>query len=304
MMDIATNRPSTILDANRVIAANLSEIADLLEQQGADGFRIMAYRHAAETVIALDRPLANILAETGIDGLIALPSIGKSISAAISEMIRTGHWAQLERLRGTTAAEKLFCTVPGIGPQLAARIHDQLHLENLEALEAAAHDGRLRKVSGLGDRRIAIIRATLQERLGRRRIGHRRISKVPSVEQILDVDREYQQSAATNQLRKIAPKRFNPNNEAWLAVLHTRREDWIFTAIYSNTQRAHDLNKTQDWVIIYYHTDETAEGQCTVVTETVGPWAGYRVVRGREAACADYYIQRDLPPEEQYAISR
>ncbi len=280
------------LMANRVIATNLREMADLLEQQDADGFRVMAYRHAADTISKLERPLNSILAQSGIKGLIALPTIGQSIASAIAEMIHTGHWAQLNRLRGTTAPEKLFCTVPGIGPHLAARIHDQLHLDNMEALELAAYDGRLREVPGFGDRRIAIIQATLKERLGGRRIETSPIINAPSVEQILDVDREYRERTALGQLRKIAPKRFNPQGRAWLSVLHTRREDWLFTAMFSNTYRAHELKKTQDWVIIYYHTYKTGEHQSTVVTETVGPWSGYRVVRGREAECAEHYRTR------------
>ncbi len=62
--------------------------------------------------------------------------------------------------------------------------------------------------------------------------------------------------------------------------------------MFSNTQRAHELGKTQDWVVIYFHTDDTAEGQCTVVTETTGPWRGYRVVRGHENECASYHRLR------------
>ena len=59
--------------------------------------------------------------------------------------------------------------------------------------------------------------------------------------------------AAAGSLRKIAPKRFNPKDETWLPVLHTRRGDWHFTVLYSNTQRAHELGKTHDWVVIYFH---------------------------------------------------
>lgn len=105
MTDVQTSDDQPRLEANRIIAANLREKADLLEQQGADGFRVQAYRHAADTVGELDSPLAGILAGKGRDGLIALPAIGASIATAIEEMLVTGRWAQLERLRGTSAPE-------------------------------------------------------------------------------------------------------------------------------------------------------------------------------------------------------
>ena len=99
------------------------------------------------------------------------------------------------------------------------------------------------------------------------------------------VDREYRTKAAAGDLVKIAPKRFNPKGEAWLPLLHTVRDGWRFTALYSNTARAHQLGRETDWVIIYFHKDNHAEGQRTVVTETRGEAAGRRIVRGREAEC-------------------
>ena len=59
------------------------------------------------------------------------------------EMVTTGRWSQLERLQGAVQPEQLFQTLPGIGPELAARIHEALHVDTLEALELAAHDGSL-----------------------------------------------------------------------------------------------------------------------------------------------------------------
>ena len=86
-------------------------------------------------------------------------------------------------------------------------------------------------------------------------------------------------------MRKIAPKRFNPKDETWLPVLHTRRGDWHFTVLYSNTQRAHELGKTHDWVVIYFHPGSEPEAQCTVVTETHGPLEGRRLCEDmRESA--------------------
>ena len=100
---------------------------------------------------------------------------------------------------------------------------------------------------------------------------------------LLEVDREYRQSAAAGKLPKIAPKRFNPEGAAWLPILHTDRGQWHFTALFSNTARAHELGRTDDWVVVYFYDDDHQEGQNTIVTETKGPMKGERVVRGREA---------------------
>jgi DNA polymerase/3'-5' exonuclease PolX len=219
----------------------------------------------------------------------ALPGIGRGIAMAIMEMLSTGRWSQLERLRGALQPEQLFQTLPGIGPELAARIHGELHIDTLEALELAAHDGRLAKVPGLGHRRVAGIRAALTERLGRQRIRALLHAKAPPVALLLDVDGEYREKADAGSLRLIAPRRFNPTGEAWLPVLHTAREHWRFTALFSNTRKAHELGKTKDWVVIYAQMDTEPESQSTVVTERRGPVSGRRVVRGREAECTLYY---------------
>ena len=274
---------------NLAIAGNLKELADIIETQGADRYRVNAYRRAADTVAALDRPLYELYEEGGVAGLTELPAIGQSIAGAVVEMITSGRWAQLERLRGVVEPEALFQTVPGLGPELADRIHDQLHIDTLEALETAAYDGQLALVEGMGTRRIEIVKAALGERLGRRRIRHISSAPRPPVRDILDVDREYRERAAEGALKKIAPKRFNPSGEAWLPVLHTKRGTSSFTALFSNTRRAHELGRTSDWVVIYYQSDHVSEGQCTVVTELRGALNGKRVVRGRESECLNHY---------------
>ncbi len=275
---------------NAHVAAKLREAADLLEQQAANPFRVSAYRRAADTVADLEEDLQGLVQREGMDGLVALPGIGRGIAAAIDELLRTGRWSQLERLRGTLEPEKLFQSVPGIGPELARRIHDTLHVDTLEALEIAAHDGRLETVEGLGPRRATAIRATLESMLGRVR-GARTRGRAdgPDVATLLDVDEEYREKGEAGRLPTIAPRRFNPRNEAWLPVLHTNRGEWHFTALFSNTARAHELKRTRDWVVVYFYDDHHQEGQHTIVTETHGPLRGRRVVRGREAECRAYY---------------
>jgi hypothetical protein len=128
---------------------------------------------------------------------------------------------------------------------------ETLGLDTIEALEAAAYDGRLEQVRGFGRRRAAMVRAGLAEMLARVRRGSLHRDDEPGVDLLLDVDREYREKATAGHLFKIAPKRFNPKAEAWLPLLHTVRGTWHFTALYSNTARAHQLGRVTDWVIIF-----------------------------------------------------
>jgi putative hydrolase len=275
-------------DLNRRIASKLEEAAELLETQGANPFRVGAYRRAAATVVSLERDVADILEQEGLAGLTALPTIGKGIASAIWEMVRTGRWSQLERWRGSLEPEALLRTVPGIGPALAKNIHDELHIDTLEQLEAAAWDGRLDGVTGIGRRKLEALRASLGAILGRARTVRRRLDG-PDVAVLLDVDRRYRNAAEAGRLPTIAPKRFNPSGESWLPILHREQDGWHFTALYSNTARAHQLHKVRDWVVIYFYDSHHEEGQHTVVTETRGALTGQRVVRGREAECREFY---------------
>lgn len=270
---------------NQQVARKLDEAADLLARQEANPFRVSAYRKAADTIEKLDRRVDAILEQEGLDGLIRLPTIGRGIATAIREIVTSGRWSQLERLRGTLDPEALLQTVPGIGPALASRIHDELHVDTLEELEAAAWDGRLEGLSGIGERKLRSVRATLNSMLGRARPRAGTPADGPDVDLLLRVDREYRRGAEAGKLPTIAPKRFNPAGEAWLPILHTEHQGWHFTAIYSNTARAHELDRVRDWVVIYFYDDSHEEGQHTVVTETRGPLTGQRVVRGREAEC-------------------
>ena len=276
---------------NAELAGKLRQMADLIAGQHADGFLVTAYRRAAATLETLSAPVSEILAAEGLPGLVALPAIGRGIASAIVEMLETGRWAALDRLTGELEPEQLFRTLPGVGPDLARRIHDELQIDTLEALELASLDGRLEGVSGIGSRRAAAIRAAVKERLDGRRVRSLAVGRAPPVSMILDVDREYREKAAAGKLKTIAPRRFNPEAKSWLPVLHTSRQNWSFTALFSNTARAHELGKSDDWVVIYAHERDGPEAQCTVVTEHRGPLAGRRVVRGHVGECLAHYAE-------------
>ncbi len=281
--------------ANDDIAEIFEQVADLLELQEANPFRIRRYRQAAEQLQHMDRSAADLYRKSGEDGLRQLEGVDDTLAGAIAELVDTGRLGLLEQLESELSPTALFERLPGVGEELARRMHDELGVETLEELEEAAYDGRLERIEGIGAKKINGIRNTLAGVLSRS--AHRRtyrrgytteLPPEPPVELLLEVDETYRRRAEAGELERIAPKRFNPDNRAWLPVMETTREGWSLTALYSNTKRAHQLDQTDDWIVIYYER-HGAEDQCTVLTATSGDLEGYRVVRSREWECREYY---------------
>lgn len=290
---------------NEAIGNRLEEVAQLLSEQGANQFRTEAYRRAAQVVRQSVRPMTEIYASDGLQGLESLPGIGPSIGRSIRDLVLHGRLAMLDRLRGEHDPIALLRSVPGIGRILAEKLHDDLGLDSLAGLEAAAYDGRLETLAGFGSKRLAGIRDTLAQRLGRLQkppystSDHSR----PPVAELLDVDAEYRRGVARNSLKKIVPRRFNPAHEALLPVLHTSRGPRHYTAFFSNTARAHERGKNRDWVILYYDGDHE-EQQSTIITGEFGRLKGRRLVRGRENECEILYRANSQSPEKLAAYPR
>lgn len=279
---------------NTHVANVLEETAQLLEEQQANAFRVQAYRDAANTVRALERGVDDVLDAEGLAGLDRLPGIGQTLARVIDQIVTTGRFPMLERLRGGAHPIAQLASVPGIGVKLARRLRDDHGIATLEQLEIAANDGTLAHVAGFGEKRIAAIRDVLATRLGRRsrrgdveRTTTTR-SPEPPVAELLEIDHEYREGSKSGTLPRIAPRRFNPTHAKWLPILHATRDDTHYTALFSNTARAHERGMTNDWVVIYYER-HGVEGQRTVVTATSGVLEGRRVVRGRELECALLY---------------
>lgn len=277
---------------NLEIAGRLDEVAQIFAEQDADRFRVRAYRKAANVLRRLPHSVADIFAEDGIEGLEEIEGVGASIALSIRDILLHGRLAMLDRLRGESDPLAVLASVPGVGKTLARRLHDDLGIETLEELEVAAHDGRLEDFSGIGPKRLAGMRDSLAQRLGRirRQTTPSPRAREPAVSELLDVDREYCEKAATGTLKKIAPRRFNPAGEPWLPVLHTVRSRRPYTVLFSNTARAHELGKTRDWVVLFCDNGKT-EHRFTVITAEFGPLQGRRIVAGREAECERYYHQ-------------
>ena len=120
---------------NDEIASRLDQIAELQEAQSANPFQVRAFRVAAETLRGLPKPACEILETEGVEGLTHLPHIGESLAHSIEQLVDTGKINLLEHLRGETRPERVLDTVPGIGPKLADRIHEQLGIETLTGLQ-------------------------------------------------------------------------------------------------------------------------------------------------------------------------
>ena len=136
---------------NRDIARLFERVADLLEIQGANMFRIRAYRNASITIAEFTTPLESLIGADHGKALQQLPGIGRDLAEKIVTIVRTGTLPMLAELaRETPESLVTLMQVPGLGPKRAKLIHDALGVETIDQLEAAARDGRLAKVRGLG----------------------------------------------------------------------------------------------------------------------------------------------------------
>jgi DNA polymerase (family 10) len=153
---------------NAEIADIFDRMGALLEIQGANPFRVRAYRNAARTVGGLPRSIADMLAEE--ENLSKLPGIGKDLAGKIAEIVDTGHLTALEEVEMEVPAGLVDVTrLPGLGPKRVKILHQELGIRDLTGLERAARKQRIRELAGFGaktEQRIfeALSRHTQEER--------------------------------------------------------------------------------------------------------------------------------------------
>src|SRR5689334_3961623 len=138
------------LPQNSVVVEQLELLADLLELEGQEAFRVLAYRRAAQRV----RESGGSIAQLALDGKAKeLQGIGKTIEEKIVQIVEQGEIEALAKRRSTVPAGVVqFMKLPGLGPKTAARIWRELGVETIEGLKAAAEGQRLRGLAGLGAR--------------------------------------------------------------------------------------------------------------------------------------------------------
>ena len=146
---------------NRTIAQVFGQIADLLEIKGENVFKIRAYRSASETIGAWPDPIARF-DETQLR---AVPGIGKDLAAKIRELGTTGACAYHQELLQEFPPTILeLLRLQGVGPKTVATLYSALNIQSLDDLAAAARDGRIRALKGMGARKEALILKAIEER--------------------------------------------------------------------------------------------------------------------------------------------
>jgi DNA polymerase (family 10) len=147
---------------NDAIASQFELLADLLEIQGANPFRIRAYRNAARTISGLAESLADLVGEGA--ALQELPGIGGDLARQIAEIVTTGQHTGLQELKQQVPAGVLdMLRIPGVGPKKAAVFFHQLGLTTLDQLKVACESGRIAQVKGFGAKTEAAILANIAQ---------------------------------------------------------------------------------------------------------------------------------------------
>ncbi|HSJ47568.1 MAG TPA: helix-hairpin-helix domain-containing protein, partial [Gammaproteobacteria bacterium] len=134
---------------NSEIAETFARLADLLELEDANPFRVRAYRNASRTVGSHSRSMADMV-QQGED-LSRLPGIGKDLAGKIETLVQTGRLPQLERVESRTPAElRDLMKVEGLGPKRVKRLYKEIGVRSIEDLKRAARNGRIRQLEGFG----------------------------------------------------------------------------------------------------------------------------------------------------------
>jgi len=168
---------------NEGIGDVLTQVADLLEIEGASVFRVRAYRGAARTVSALASPVGS-LPEKGAGSLEELPGIGKDLAQKIRELAESGELALLHELKAKTPESLIqLLEISGLGPKRAKAIHEGLGINTLEELEKAAREGRLRSLKGVGPK----LEAQILEGIAARAIRGKRILLAEAEAEVLPI---------------------------------------------------------------------------------------------------------------------
>ncbi len=137
---------------NVEIAGAFDEMGDILEFQGANMFRVRAYRNAARVIRDLTEPLAAMVDDPE-RSLTDIAGIGKDLAEKIETLVHTGELKQLNELRTQVPESALaMLRIPGLGPKKAATLSKELGINSLDELKAACEQGRVRELKGFGEK--------------------------------------------------------------------------------------------------------------------------------------------------------
>jgi DNA polymerase (family 10) len=146
---------------NPEVAQIFEEVADLLDIQGANPFRVRAYRNAARTIRDLSEPLAGMAVEHRED----LAGIGQDLAGKIQTILETGDLPLRQELRGQVpAGVRDLISIPNLGPKRALTLFQRLHIHSLDELRQAAVDHQIRELPGFGTKMEEKIAQALEHR--------------------------------------------------------------------------------------------------------------------------------------------
>ncbi|BFU92943.1 MAG: hypothetical protein NTAFB01_41300 [Nitrospira sp.] len=223
--------------SNSEIAEILIRLADLLEIDDANPFRVRAYRKAARTLESLPCSAASML--NGGADLSDLPGIGTDLADKIDEIIKTRHLTVLDEVESRLpSALAELRRLPGLGPKRVKTLYERLNIKNLEELARATEAGKLHDLSGFGRK----IEETLLQAIRRRRQSDKRLSLL-AAEQIADPLLEY--------LKKIDGVR-----EVIVAGSYRRRKETVGDLDILVTCRG--KSQVMDRFIVYEESDKVA----------------------------------------------
>jgi DNA polymerase (family 10) len=256
---------------NTDIAAIFNQLADLLEIEGANPFRIRAYRNAARTIDGLPQGAASLVAEC--QDLSELPGIGKDLAGKIKEIVETGHLSLLEEEKRRVPGELAeLAELPGLGPKRVKVLHDQLGIKNLKELEESARAGKIHRLSGFGLKTQEKILQEVEQRVG----VEKRI-RLAAAEQIAEPFLKYLQE-------------FEGVKEAVIAGSYRRRKETVGDIDILVTSR--NGTKVMEHFVTYDEVDQVvSKGQtrATVVLRS-GLQVDLRVVpEGSYGAALQYF---------------
>jgi DNA polymerase (family 10) len=147
---------------NQEIAQRFYRLAALMDIRGDDPFRLRSYRNAAEALETWPKPLKQIADEQGVEGLQAIPGVGKAIAGKIIELLNRGTFDAWERIIAETPETVLdLLEIPGIGPKTAALLHQKFKVSSLAELKKFVKGGGLELVDGIGPKTAERIRESL-----------------------------------------------------------------------------------------------------------------------------------------------
>lgn len=208
---VGGNGPTARKWTNQEISALLYRIGDILEIQGESSFKIIAYRRAADSIEHLGRNVRDIWQGTP-ENLREIPGVGEAIAGKVDEFLRTGRLEYYEKI-SKDIPPGLFemMTIPGVGPKTAVRLWKNLNITDINSLEAAARAGRLRELSGFGEKTEVKILSGIEA--ARRKKSSTRVllgRALPFAEEIIAAmnaaaGRYLRRIEATGSLRRLKP---------------------------------------------------------------------------------------------------